>query len=133
LARPALAPAEEAASAERGWAQSSKFFLSHWTSRWPETLPLPPVLDNPNTVGWISRQDLFDLGEPIESETDAVNFYVAVCAWGAGPSAQQTYRSIRPLHEPGAPQRLLEGLRAAAVGSADDEYAVLELHGPVNV
>ena len=129
----ALGPAEEAVTAETVWAQSSKFFLSHWTSRWPETLPLPPVLDNPNTVGWISRQDLFDLGEPIESEADAVNFYVAVCAWGAGPSAQQTYRSIRPLHEPGAPQRLLEGLRAAAVGSADDVYAVFDHSGPAKL
>lgn len=117
-----LGPADEADSPEQVWAQSSRFFPSHWTSRWPESLLLPPVLDSTEKVLSVSRQALFDLGESIESEADAVNFYVAVCAWGAGTSAQQTHRSILPLREPGAPERLLDGLTSATAGSADDGY-----------
>ncbi|WP_412778880.1 hypothetical protein [Corynebacterium liangguodongii] len=36
----------------------------------------------------MSRQRLFELGESVETEAEAVSFYVAVCSWGAGMSAQ---------------------------------------------
>lgn len=91
------------------------------------------MLNRPEGVLSVSRQNLFDLGKSIESETEAVNFYVGVCAWGAGISAQQTYRSILPLHEPGAPQRLLEGLGAGAEGSADEGYAMFHHSGSAKI
>lgn len=128
-----LGPAEEATPAEQVWAQSSEFFLTHWTSRWPDSLLLPPVLGRPEEVLSVSRKALFELGESLESEADAVNFYVAVCAWGAGTSAQQTHRSIRPLLEPGAPQRLLEGLRVAATRTADEGYSMFSETGPARI
>lgn len=39
---------------------------------------------------------LFELADGIETEADALNFYVAVCAWGAGTYAQQVARKWRP-------------------------------------
>lgn len=48
---------------------------------------------------------------------------MSLCApGGAGTDAQQTYRCVQPLHQPGAPRKLLEGLRVASNGSGVDGY-----------
>lgn len=81
-----LGPKDEAVPPETVWGQTSRFYLDHWRSRWPDSLPLPPVLDRPEKILKVSRARLFEIGQSIETEADAVNFYVAVSAWGAGTS-----------------------------------------------
>lgn len=118
---------------ETVWGQTETFVLDRRTNRWPEALPLPPVLNRPEPALSVSRQAVFDLGESIESEADAVNFHVAVCALGVGTSPLLKYRSLRPLREPGAPERLLAGLRVAATGSADERYFAFNNHSQAKV
>lgn len=128
-----LGPAEKAPPTEQVWAQSSKVFPAHWKNHWPDFLPLPPVLDRSEERLSVSRSRLFNLGQSIESEADAVNFYVVVCAWGADGDAQQANRSIRPLREPGAPEHLLEGLRAASERSAEEGYTMFDHSGSAKI
>lgn len=128
-----LGSTEKAPTAEHVWAQESIVFPAHWKRQWPDFLPLAPVLDRPEARLKVSRSRLFELGQSIEPEADAVNFYGAVCAWGADGDAQQVHRSIRPLLEPGAPERLLEGLRVAAASSADVGYAVFNHSGRAKI
>lgn len=118
----ALGRPEEAVSPDTVWGQTEIFYPERWTKRWPKDLPLPGFLKRPEPALSVSRQRLFEFGESMDTEEDAVNFYVAVCSWGAGIDAQQTYRCVQPLHQPGAPGKLLEGLKVASTGSADEGY-----------
>lgn len=117
-----LGPPEKAVAPETVWGQTEIFYPERWTKRWPEGLSLPWFLEREESALSVSRQRLFELGESVETEEDAVSFYVAVCSWGAGTDAQQTYRCVQPLHQPGAPGKLLEGLRVASTESAVDGY-----------
>lgn len=117
-----LGPVEEAVSPDTVWGQTEIFYPERWVKRWPEELPLPDFLERPEEALSVSRQRLFELGKSVETEEDAVSFYVAVCSWGAGTDAQQTYRCVQPLYQPGAPGKLLEGLKVASTGSAVDGY-----------
>ncbi|MCT1415190.1 8-oxoguanine DNA glycosylase OGG fold protein [Corynebacterium sanguinis] len=117
-----LGPPEDAASTEIVWGQMETFRPEWWVKSWPSNLPLPHFLARDDRFLSVSRQRLFELGESVETEAEAVSFYVAVCSWGAGMSAQQTQRCLRPLHQPDAPAKLLQGLKAAALNSADDAY-----------
>ena len=88
--------------------------LDHWNSRWPEALPRPEVLVSGATS--LSRVDLFKAGAALratESPTDAqvLDFYVRVCAWGTGTSAQSVSRVLRPLGEPDAVARMRASLQ----------------------
>lgn len=117
-----LGPPEKAVAPETVWGQTEIFYPERWTKRWPKDLPLPEFLERQEKALSVSRQRLFEFGESMDTEEDAVNFYVAVCSWGAGTDAQQTYRCVQPLHQPGAPGKLLEGLKVASTGSADEGY-----------
>lgn len=128
-----LGSPEEAVSTDTVWGQTEIFYRERWTKRWPEGLPLPWFLEREESALSVSRQRLFELGESVETEEDAVSFYVAVCSWGAGTSALQTSRSVRPLHEPGAPEKLLEGLRFASSGSGVEGYAMFGHSGPAKI
>lgn len=122
LALEVLGPAKQHACLDDVREQTSVFYLDHWKKRWPAVLELPAILNRPEPKLSVSRDNLFTLGESIETEDDAVRFYVAVCAWGAGSSAQQVDRCLRPLGEIDAPQRLLTGLRLAKTETADEGY-----------
>ncbi|WP_087062838.1 8-oxoguanine DNA glycosylase OGG fold protein [Corynebacterium glutamicum] len=128
-----LGSPEEAVSPDNGWGQTEIFYPERWTKRWPEGLSLPWFLEREESALSVSRQRLFELGDSVETEEDAVSFYVAVCSWGAGTSAQQTYRCAQPLHQPGAPGRLLEGLKVAAAGSAEEGYFTFNHSGPAKI
>ena len=128
-----LGPPEAAVSTDTVWGQTEIFYRERWTKRWPEGLPLPWFLERKEPALSVSRQRLFELGESVETEEDAVSFYVAVCSWGSGTGALQTSRSVRPLHEPGAPGKLLEGLRFASTGSAVEGYAMFDRSGPAKI
>lgn len=47
------------------------------------------------------------------TEQDAVNFYVAVCSWGAGAKARNIYRRIPTSIEPDLGEKLLGGIMLA--------------------
>lgn len=88
--------------------------LDHWNAHWPESLPRPEVLDSGTTS--LIRVDLFKAGAALRataSPTDAqvLDFYVRVCAWGIGTSAQSLTRVLRPLGEPDAVARIRASLR----------------------
>ena len=128
-----LGAPEEAVSPETVWEQTVRFYPASWKKRWPAELPLPWFLERKEPALSVSRQRLFEIGQSVETEEDAVNFYVAVCSWGAGTSALQISRSVRPLHEPGAPGRLVEGITAASTVPAAEGYALFYRSGPAKI
>lgn len=94
------------------------FYPRHWLNRWDENMPdIPSILQNgeKDSKGRItlSRGDLFTLGDKVETARDAVNFYVAVCSWGAGTKARDIYRRIPTLSEPEVGEKLLGGIMLA--------------------
>lgn len=108
--------------------QTIGFFTSHWSSRWPENLraQMPKILREfpPNSAKQlISRKDVFGY-RPIGDWTieTALEFYVAVCAWGTGHKAQSVHRVVSPLSRPDAADRLLAGLQSAQTGTPETTY-----------
>lgn len=108
---------------------SVQFFPRHWLNRWNERMPaVPPILlsQEKDACGrlTLSRADLFALGSQVRNEQDAVNFYVAVCSWGAGNKARDIYRRVATLEEPNAPAKLLDGILLARDPNvaAEDAY-----------
>lgn len=99
--------------------QGVRFYPRHWLAKWDQVnMPqLPQILGSEGMDAQgrkrLTRQDLFHLGEGIKTATDAVEFYVAVCSWGAGVQARDVYRRVPPLTHPEAAERLLRGIRAA--------------------
>ncbi|NKG19892.1 hypothetical protein HED64_04095 [Paeniglutamicibacter sp. ANT13_2] len=76
---------------------------------------IPPILES---VGLdargrkrLTREDLFILGQRINTAADAIEFYVAVCSWGVGNKARDVYRRVAPLRHPDAGKRLLRGIK----------------------
>lgn len=80
--------------------------LSTWRKYWPDSLEMPKVLSDDELTLSINRNQLFNFGESLSSKDDILEFYTKVCAWGAGSSAQQVWRCIRPLREPAAITKL---------------------------
>ncbi|WP_162620268.1 hypothetical protein [Corynebacterium provencense] len=121
LGEPAQCPALDQVRGQKVW-----FYPRHWLARWPQGLEIPPLLQGDDDVDVrlaVTRDDLFALAaNGISTPSEAVNFYTAVCAWGNGPYVRGVSRVVRPLRDPLAPGRLLEGLAAAAecgAGSGD--------------
>ncbi|WP_431712107.1 hypothetical protein [Glutamicibacter uratoxydans] len=105
------------------------FYPRHWLNRWDEGMPsVPSILQSEETDGRgriaLSRGDLFDLGSKVATVQDAVNFYVAVCSWGAGTKARDIYRRIATLNDRDAGEKLLGGITLArdAQVAAEDAY-----------
>lgn len=104
-----------------------RFYPRHWLARWPQGLAIPPFLQQQDADDdgrrSVTREELFALaGEGFTTPSEAVNFYTAVCAWGAGTFTRGIARVIRPLRDSSTPDRLVEGLIAAAecgAGEAD--------------
>jgi hypothetical protein len=95
-----------------------EFSPEHWLDRLPERWMFDRLADIPVLEGnrWprITRRYLFDLADKIGSPEEAVQFYVAVCAWGAGKKARLVGRRVRVLRESqDAGVRLLAGIRLA--------------------
>lgn len=110
-------------------AQGFRFYPRHWLSKWEPSMPdIPPILRtgvlDARGRKRLSRRDLFTLGQEVETVADAIEFYVAVCSWGAGNRARDIYRRIGPLQHPEAGDRLLQGIRSVQgpMGSATAGY-----------
>ena len=97
--------------------QGFKFYPRHWLLKWdePHMPPIPAILgtDGLDARGRkrLTREDLFILGQQINTAADAINFYVAVCSWGVGNKARDVYRRVAPLRHPDAGERLLLGIK----------------------
>lgn len=95
-----------------------RFYPRHWGNRWDENiLDIPSILQSGEMDGkgrlTLSRGDLFAMGTKVKTAQDAVNFYVAVCSWGAGTKARDIYRRIPTLSEPDVGKKLLGGIMLA--------------------
>ncbi len=102
------------------------FISRHWVEfspqQWLDRLPQRWMYDRladlhpPEGERWprITRWYLFDLADKIGTPEEAIRFYVAVCAWGAGLRGRLVSRRVRVLRENQDPgQRLLAGIRLA--------------------
>lgn len=81
--------------------QGFDYLARHWTKRWPQSLPVPNVL-NGEERQHVSRSDVFTMTKDVSSAESILDLYVAVCAWGTGTKAQRVARVVKPLHEDGA-------------------------------
>lgn len=105
-----------------------RFYPRHWLNRWDENMPdIPSILQSgeKDSKGrlTLSRGDLFALGTKVKTAQDAVNFYVAVCSWGAGTKARDIYRRIPTLSEPDVGEKLLGGITLAQDPNVEAEDA----------
>ncbi|MEZ2190089.1 hypothetical protein [Corynebacterium sp. CCM 9204] len=121
--------------------QRERFRPSDWIGQWdkdPDPVPFPPppfLTDQPDHEYLsVTRERLFELGENIcdGTETDVLNFYVAVYAWGAAQANLQIYRGVQPLKDPRTPGRLLAGLRAGRE-SAEAGYRAFHTGGAAKI
>ena len=98
-------------------AQGFDFYPRHWLDRWPrDNYAIPPVLslDGLDDRGrrYLNRSDLFRLGQDVQTPTDALNFFVAVYAWGVGNKARGVGRGVRVLEDGMASDRIFAALTA---------------------
>lgn len=109
--------------------QGFDYLPRHWTSRWPDALPVPDVLLDGERKH-ISREDIFTLASASgTSDGEILNLYVAMGAWGTGTKAQRVARAMRPLHEQGAMAALGRSLEAARSGQPVEAYRRLNTTG----
>lgn len=114
----------EAAVREQGF----RFYRDHWVDRWPASIALPPALAQDGT-NYVDRDSLLRSAATVTDEQSAIDFYVRVCSWGAGTSAQRVARCVRPLHQAGAAESLLATHAVVRSGDAVDTYAALSRGG----
>lgn len=105
-----------------------RFYPRHWLTRWDDnTMDIPSILQSGETDSkgrlTLSRGDLFTLGTKVKTTQEAVNFYVAVCSWGAGTKARDIYRRIPTLNEPNVGEKLLGGIMLAQDPNVEAEDA----------
>jgi hypothetical protein len=109
--------------------QGFDYLPQHWTSRWPDTLPVPNVLLDGERKH-INREGIFAISSaPVSSDEDVLNLYVAMGAWGTGTKAQRVVRAVKPLHEQGAVAALARSLDAARSGQPVEAYRRLKITG----
>lgn len=120
-----LGAKEQAVGSDVVWSQTVNFYPQHWTDRWPAEVEIPPLLANckADEGRSVSRKRLFELGESVSTKADALNFYFAVCAWGAGTSALSVSRRIRSLKEPDGSDKIHEALQAVKELDGDKAYS----------
>lgn len=104
--------------------QGFRFYRRHWVDRWPASIPLPSALAQDGT-NYVDRDSLLRSAPAVTDEQSAVDFFVRVCSWGAGTSAQRVARCVRPLHQAGAAESLLATHALVRSGDAVGAYAAL--------
>lgn len=98
--------------------QPVSFNADHWLDRLPERWMFDRLADLAFRQNWqdpqITRRDVFDLTRAVTTPQEAIQCYVAICAWGAGPRARLVGRRVRVLREnKDVGERLLAGMRLA--------------------
>ncbi|MCC3273281.1 hypothetical protein MUK71_03570 [Arthrobacter zhangbolii] len=125
-----LSDGGELPSEEEVRSQGFAFYPRHWLAKWNKSdmPPVPQILGSEGLDArgrkWLTREDLFSMGQQIATPANAIEFYVAVCSWGVGNKARDVYRRVVPLASPDAGERLLKGITAVqrAGGSATAGY-----------
>ena len=110
------------------------FNPDHWLDRLPERWMFDRLADLAYRQDWqntkITRQDVFDLTRTMTTPREAIQGYVAICAWGAGPRARLVGRRVRVLREnKGVGERLLNALANAREDNAVAAYASFQRRG----
>ena len=108
-------------SSDEVYAQDAHYFPGTWKEKWPGGVPLPAGLsaveDGSRRSKVVSRRDVFEAMRNVTNEESALDAYVVMCGWGAGPLGQPGYRCRRPLAEPGIAEKLLRTHRAIRDGA----------------
>ncbi|MDO5499177.1 MAG: hypothetical protein Q4F67_05785 [Propionibacteriaceae bacterium] len=101
--------------------QAEYFYPGTWKAKWPTGVPMPAVLtaveDGSRNRQDVTRRHVFDASENVNSEADALNLYVIMCGWGAGPQGQTGYRCRLPLDQPDVGAKLLRTHQAIRGGA----------------
>lgn len=110
------------------------FNADHWLDRLPERWMFDRMADLAFRQDWqdpqITRQDVFDLTKSVTTPREAIQCYVAICAWGAGPRARLVGRRVRVLREnKDVGGRLLNALDVAREDNAVAAYASFQRGG----
>jgi len=108
--------------------QSVNYYPRHWCKSWPSDLARPEGLGTDGRVS-LTRADVFTQAATVETPSDAVSLYVAVCSWGSGIYAQSITRRARVLGNPAAPMLLMRSLTRVRAEGAVAAYAALEWGG----
>lgn len=114
-------PTEEAVRS-----QGFDYLTRHWTNRWPQSLPIPTLL-NGEERQHVNRSELFAMAKKVSSAESILDLYVAVCAWGTGTKAQRVARVVKPLHEDGALDALHRSFHKAQSIDPVEAYQHLNL------
>lgn len=112
------APTDEAVRA-----QGFNWSVAQWRKRWPSGVALPEQLeDAAPSRPFVTRQDVFDRAQAVTTETDAVELFLLMAAWGTGTKARSIARVAPVLHQEHAPTRLLSSYRASREGDPVEAY-----------
>lgn len=115
------APTDEAVRA-----QGFNWSVAQWRKRWPSRMALPAQLDDAApSRPYVTRQDVFDRARAVTTETDAVELFLLMAAWGTGTQALPIARVAPVLQEEGAPKRLLSANREIRDGDPVEAYRTL--------
>jgi len=114
-------------------AQGFHFYPRHWLDRWPvDIYAIPPVLSleglDDRGRRYLNRSDLFRLGQAVDTPTDALNFFVAVYAWGVGSKARGVGRGVRVLEDGTASERIFAALTALRESGFDPRTGYEAFH-----
>ncbi|MGN6412517.1 8-oxoguanine DNA glycosylase OGG fold protein [Flexivirga sp.] len=103
-------------------AQGFTWSAGQWRKRWPAALSVPRRLAEAPERPHLTRQDVFDRARSVTTESDAVELFLLVAAWGTGTKARSIARVARVLDQPSAPARLLETHRVVRDGDPAEAY-----------
>lgn len=105
-------------------AQEVEFWADHWLKRWPEDLTIPDFLE-PGAKLRVSRQDLFDYAQQVDSAEDTLAFYVWIAGWGTGTGARAVGRSAQVLNSPNVAEHLWKSFSTVHDLGAVEAYRCL--------
>lgn len=112
------APTDEAVRA-----QGFNWSVAQWRKRWPAVLTLPAQLDeSAPRHPLVTRQDVFDRASDVTTESDAVELFLLMAAWGTGTQARPISRVAKVLQQDQAAPRLLSSYRASRGGDPVEAY-----------
>lgn len=103
--------------------QGFHWSVEQWRKRWPSGLTQSIQLDE-SAPGrpFVTRQDVLDRARDVTSETDAIELFLLMAAWGTGTQARPISRVAKVLHQDQVAARLLSSYRAVRDGEPAEAY-----------
>ena len=103
--------------------QGFNWSVDQWRKRWPSELALPAQLeDSAPRRPFVTRQDVFNRAREVTTQSDAVELFLLMAAWGTGTQARPISRVAKVLHQDQAAARLLSSYRAVRDGEPVEAY-----------